>query len=76
MGQGKKFEVALYNKEVRQLVRQGDKHRHLRDDWAEIHYIEISGADEIVVRNKIESRYPEEDGFVVEQVVLVRDDDD
>ena len=72
----KKFEVALYNKEVRLLVRQGDKHDRLRDDWADVHYIEIRGRDENDVRRKIEARYPEEEGFIVEQVVPVRDDED
>ena len=35
------FEVALYNKEVRRLVEEGSRHRHLTDDWAETHYIRL-----------------------------------
>jgi hypothetical protein len=63
-----KFEVAVYNAEVRRLVRAGDRHRQLSDDWADTHYIEIMARDEAHARSKIESRYPADKGFVIEQV--------
>ena len=68
------FEVALYNKEVRRLVEEGDRHRHLTDDWAETHYIVVSALDEDEARIKIGAKYPEHNGFVIEQVVPADDD--
>jgi hypothetical protein len=68
------FEVALYNKEVRRLIEEGDRHRHLTDDWAETHYIVVSARDEDDARNKIGAKYPEHNGFVIEQVVPADDD--
>ena len=69
MSRQKSFEVALYNQEVRRLVAEGSRHRNLTDDWADTHYIEIEAADSTAARRKIESRYPESQGFVIEQVV-------
>jgi hypothetical protein len=68
------FEVALYNKEVRRLVEDGSRHRHLTDDWAETHYIVVSASDEHEARIKIGAKYPEHNGFVIEQVVPAQDD--
>jgi hypothetical protein len=64
----KKFEVALYNSEVRQLVREGERHKNLKDDWADTHYVEIEAVDEKDARAKIESRYPKERGFVINNI--------
>ena len=60
--------MAVYNREVRRLVKEGEKHRHFTDDWADIHYIEVTADDENAARVKIEARYPEDKGFVIEQV--------
>ena len=68
-----KYEVALYNAEVRKLVRQGERHRDLTDDWADIHYVVVRAKDEHEARAKIEAKYPERKGFVIEQVGLAGD---
>lgn len=64
-----KFEVGIHNAEVRKLVKEGDKHRILTDDWADTHYVEVMAEDEKSARAKIEERYPMSKGFVVTQVV-------
>ena len=69
----RKFEVALYNEEVRRLVKIGERHRHLEDSWADTHYIEITAANEHDARAKVSRRYPREAGYVVEQVVRTDD---
>ena len=69
----KKFEVAVYNKEVRQLMKEGERHRHLTDDWADIHYLEVTAEDERGARAKIEAKYPEAKGFVIEDVTVSDD---
>lgn len=73
MGRTKKFEVGVYNKEVRQLVKEGERHRHLTDDWADIHYVDIMAEDERGARVKIEAKYPQDKGFVIENVSISND---
>ena len=72
--QSKTFEVAVHNREVRAALGEGRRHRQLRDDWADTHYIEVTAPDAGQARRKAEARYPEHKGFVIEQIVQVRDD--
>ena len=65
----KKFEVAVYNSEVRRLVKEGKRHRDLKDEWADTHYIEIQADDMQSARAKIANRYPENRGYVIEHVM-------
>ncbi len=64
-----KFEVGVYNKEVREAMRQGDRHRELKDDWADIHWIEVFAIDEEAAREKVMHRFPPERGYVITEVV-------
>ncbi len=73
MSRAKKFEVGVYNKKVRQLVKEGERHRDLTDDWADIHYVDVMAEDEHGARAKIEAKYPEDKGFVIENVSLSND---
>lgn len=66
-----KYEIGIYNKEVRDLVQKGLKHRQLRDDWADVHWIEISALDENDARAHVRAKYPPEYGYVVTDVSLV-----
>ena len=68
MADTKKFEVALYNSEVRKLAREGERHKNLKDDWADTHYVEIEAVDETDARARIEARYPKERGFVINNI--------
>lgn len=63
-----KFEVAIFNREVRAKVREGDHHRDLDDRWADTHYITVTADDEIAARTSAESRYPPDRGYVIEAV--------
>ena len=73
VSRAKKFEVAVYNKEVRKLVKEGERHRHFTDDWAGIHYVDIMARDEREARVKVENRYPEHKGFVIDSVSVSND---
>lgn len=66
-----KFEVIVYNKDVREKVEKGERHRQFTDDWADLHYIEIDASNEARARERAESRYPSEQGFVIESVDLM-----
>ena len=63
-----KFEVIVYNEEVRQKIKDGEHHRQFTDDWADFHYIEIDADNEKQARFKIVARYPPEQGFVIDSV--------
>lgn len=63
-----KYEIALYNKEVRDLVKRGERHERYEDTWADTHYIEVMAPGDDMARAKIEKQYPSHRGFVIEQV--------
>ncbi len=64
-----KYEVTVYNREVRQKVEDGGHHHHFTDDWADFRYIEIRAANEDQARARLEDRYPAKQGFVIDSVV-------
>lgn len=68
-----KFEAAIFNQQVRDLVKMGEKHRHLSDDWADTHYVEVQAENEQSARAKLAGRYPSDAGYVIEQVVPALD---
>jgi hypothetical protein len=70
----KKFEIGIYNKKVRELVKIGERHKHLADSWADLHYIEIAAKDEADARAKADRRYPASEGYVIEGVMLSSSD--
>lgn len=65
------FEVAIFNQKVRDKVRDGERHRDLSDDWAEVHYIDIEAEDVSAARAKIQRKYPLERGYVIESVTSI-----
>jgi hypothetical protein len=65
----KKFEVGVYNKEVRDLVKFHEHHLDLNDDWADIHRFEIKAHNEDEARSVIEQRYPPNRGYVKTDVI-------
>lgn len=63
-----KFEVAIYNMEVRQKVTEGEHHKRFNDDWADMHYVEVEAENEELARAKIEFRHPSVQGFVMNDI--------
>jgi hypothetical protein len=67
-----RFEVGVFNAEVRAALKDGERHKELHDEWADIHYIEVRAPDQGEARARIERRYPPALGYVVTGVVKLR----
>lgn len=66
----KVFEIAVYNQEVRSLVKENQSHSYFDDHWADRHLQDILAKNETEAREMIENRFPAGDGFVVEYVCI------
>ncbi len=66
-----KFEVALYNAEVRQKVADGEHHRRFTDDWADMRYIEIEADNGEQARALLEVIYPGVQEFVIDEFLEI-----
>jgi len=66
------FEVALYNKDVRSLVKDNQSHDFFDDQWADTHLHDIVAIDEVDARRLIDERFPSADGFVIERVAIAK----
>jgi hypothetical protein len=53
------------------MIKQGDKHEFLSDDWANINYLEIRADSEQQARSKASSKYPPNQGYVIESITHV-----
>jgi hypothetical protein len=62
------YEISVYNKEVRSLVKENQSHKHYDDHWADCQLHDVVAADEAEARRLADERYPESDGFVIEAV--------
>ena len=63
-----KFEIAAFNKEVRQKVADGQPHSRFTDDWADMQYIEVVAINEEQARAKFEETHPSVQGFVIDDI--------
>jgi hypothetical protein len=72
--QEQKYEVGVYNQEVVDQMAKGLRHRHLKDDWAENQYFQVTAASPEAARRKIEARYPPANGYVIASIEPVKDD--
>jgi hypothetical protein len=62
------FEVTLYNREVRALVKDNQSHLLFEDFWADAQTRDVVAGSEQEARSVIESRFPEDAGFVIQDV--------
>jgi len=62
------FEIAIYNRKVRDLVAEGRRHRDLDDGWADTHYIEVRAPSMEAARRRMEASHPTEMGYVIENI--------
>ena len=63
------YEVSIYNREVRSLVKQNQSHLFFDDQWADKHIHDVVAMDEDRARLLIVERFPPDDGFIIEDVV-------
>lgn len=66
------FEVSFYNKEVRSLVKQNQSHLFFDDQWADNQVHDVVALDENHARKLISERFPPDDGFIIEDIVLTK----
>lgn len=64
----KMFEVVLYNKIVRAMVKQNESHSFYDDQWADTQVRDVAACDETEARLLIAKVFPPDEGFVVERV--------
>jgi len=49
-------------------MNEGERHPFLKDDWADIHWIEVRAYSPDAARQKIEVRYPSFRGYVITEI--------
>ena len=64
------YEVSLYNKDVRSLVKENQRHDVFEDHWADSQKHDVVACDEVEARRMVAERFKPDDGFVIEGVVL------
>jgi len=64
------YEVSLYNKIVRSLVKENQSHAIFDDHWADSQKHDVVACDEIEARRMVAERFNPADGFVIEGVAL------
>ena len=68
-----KYEITIFNKQVRDKVEDGEHHEQYTDDWADFRYVDIRAENEDQARARIKYRYPSKNGFVIDSVIKVEE---
>ncbi len=63
-----KYEVAIFNQEVRDAIARKEQHARYNDDWGTTQYIEIAALNEEMARSKVSQQHPANKGFVIEDI--------
>jgi hypothetical protein len=66
------YEVSIYNRQVRAMLKENLHHHFFDDQWADIHIRNVTARNENEAKNVISERFPCEEGFVIEQVAQSR----
>ena len=64
------YEVFLYNKFVRSLVKENQSHLFFGDRWADRQKHDVVACNEFEARRMVAEHFRADDGFVIEGVVL------
>ena len=65
------FEVTVYNRKVREMVKRNESHWCFDDQWAQEHVQGVTAFNAEEARQEIERRYPPDEGFVIEKIASV-----
>ncbi|WP_417316736.1 hypothetical protein [Emcibacter sp.] len=68
-----RYEVSVYNETVREAYAQGKKHPNYGQEWGDQRYFEVEAESEDEALHIIRKKHPERQGFVVTDVVLVKE---
>ena len=63
------YEILLYNKVVRSLVKENQSHEVFEDRWADRQKHNVIARDENEARRIVAERFKSVDGFVIEAVL-------
>lgn len=76
MARIRKFEVALYNETVRELVEAGEHHKHYSDQWADTYEEEVTAEDLPPRRcSRFIHVYPPDRGFIIVNIREIKEGD-
>ncbi|MBO6520908.1 MAG: hypothetical protein JJ900_06770 [Rhodospirillales bacterium] len=62
------FEVSIYNKEVRSLVKENMSHDFFDDHWADEQVRDVLAETADEARKLVGKRFPPDEGFVIASV--------
>lgn len=62
------FEAAVFNEDVLNALKDGEKHKHLDDEWADTHYFEIKAETIEEAWTKAKRKYRKDHGFVIKAI--------
>ncbi len=62
------YEAAIYNKEVRALVKENRSHVFFEDHWADVQRRNVAAKDEKEARSLIAECLPPEDVFIIQDL--------
>ncbi|MBC8338302.1 MAG: hypothetical protein ISR51_05915 [Rhodospirillales bacterium] len=63
------FEVSIYNRDVRSLVKENQSHAIFDDQWADNRIHDVIALDEDDARRLTAEQYPPDAGFVINDVM-------
>ena len=63
------FEFSVYNKDVRDALKENRSHSIYGDHWADAQIQDVVAADEDEAMRRIAERYPPEKGFIIGDLV-------
>lgn len=70
----KVFEVGIYNKEVRSLVKENLSHDFFDDHWADEQLRDVMAESAEEAEQRVTSRFPADQGFVIASVTPCKRD--
>ena len=68
-----KYEVGVYNKFIRDKVREGERVKVDEAKWEDVHYFDIEAKNEIEAEKKIRMEYSKLLGFEIDCINKYRD---
>lgn len=68
------FEVSVYNKDVRSLVKDNQSHAFFDDQWADEKVQDVVAETADHARKVVKERFPPDEGFVIASVTPCRVD--
>jgi len=66
------FEVSIFNKAVRSLVKENCSHIYFDDYWADTQIRDVIAKNETEARRLVTEQFSLDDGFVIESVSLTQ----